>query len=159
MAIGRFCSIAANVTILVGGGHNQQALSTYPFATMDYMEAPAGRNRDSLSKGDVVIENDVWIGTRALILSGVHVGNGASIGAGCVVTKDIADYEIVAGNPARHLRFRFEEPIIAELLKVRWWELDIDELRPLLPSMMSGDVSTFLELARAVREPRTSSPS
>ena len=159
LSIGRFCSIAADVIILVGGEHNLKALSTYPFQTLGYTAPPAGHDGDSLSKGDVVIGNDVWVGNGALILSGVRVGNGASIGAGSVVTKDIADYEIVAGNPARHLRFRFEEPIIAELLEVRWWELDIDELRPLLPSMMSGDVATFVQMARAVREPAVSSPS
>ncbi len=145
LKIGRFCSIAASVTILVGGEHNPRLVSTYPFATLGHWSPKTSDAVDSLSKGDVVIENDVWIGTNSLILSGVHIGNGAVVGAGSVVVSDVNDYEVVAGNPARHIRYRFSSEVIQGLLKTQWWHRPFEEIRSLLPIMMSGDIERFIE--------------
>ena len=77
---------------------------------------------------DITIGNDIWIGANAVILSGVHISDGAVIGAGCVVTKDVKPYEIVVGVPSRHLRYRFEEDVIDKLLQIKWWDWSIEEI-------------------------------
>ncbi|HZC82302.1 MAG TPA: CatB-related O-acetyltransferase, partial [Nitrospiraceae bacterium] len=111
--IGRFCSFASGVMILMGSEHCIDWVSTYPFNIL--FERAKGLPLPSRTKGDVVIGHDVWFGTDALILSGVTIGNGAVIGARSVVTRDVAPYSIVAGVPARHLRFRFDAATIDAL--------------------------------------------
>src|SRR3989442_11193356 len=114
--IGRFCSIAPGVAILVGGEHCIDWVSTYPF--MILFERAKGLPWPARTKGDVVIGHDVWIGQDALILSGVTIGNGAVIGARSVVTRDVEPYSIVMGVPARHVRFRFDLATIEALQKI-----------------------------------------
>jgi acetyltransferase-like isoleucine patch superfamily enzyme len=80
-------------------------------------------------KEPVVIGNDVWIGTGAIILRGLSVGDGAVIGAGAVVTKDVPPYAIVAGNPARVIKYRFEEAVIKRIQASKWWEMSDGEIR------------------------------
>lgn len=126
--IGKFCSIARNCSI-GGPAHKLDSVSTSPLFT-------SGRNIFKknfatikfISEKETIIENDVWIGTRAVILQGRKIGTGAVIGAGAVVTKDVPPYAIVAGNPARILRYRFEESIIHRLIESEWWEMDEAEL-------------------------------
>ena len=93
--------------------------STYPFKVM-----VLGEKREAWSKGPIIVEDDVWIGTRAIILSGVRIGKGAVIAAGTVVTKDIPPYAIVGGNPAKIIKFRFEQDVINELMKVDFAKID-----------------------------------
>ena len=127
--VGAFCSIASNVSI-GGGAHDIQSVSTSPVFS-------AGRNIFKKNFASLpfdpykqtVIGNDVWIGNRALILQGVKIGNGAVIGAGSVVTKDVPDYTIVAGNPAREIRKRFDEDTIDKLNDMRWWDWDEETLK------------------------------
>lgn len=105
--IGNYCSIADGVKFLSGGNHPLNCLSTFPF--LAYYDSP-GEPADT--KGPIIIEDDVWIGTNAIILSGVRVGKGAVIAAGSVVSKDVPAYSIVGGVPARTIRKRFEESTI-----------------------------------------------
>jgi hypothetical protein len=99
----------------------------------------------TISHGDIVIGNDVWLGTRLLILSGVTIGDGAVIGAGSVVTNDVPPYAIVGGNPARVLRLRFSEDIIGRLLKLHWWNWPHEKVQAAAPMLCSPYISDFLE--------------
>lgn len=118
VVIGNFCSIADNVFFILSSDHPVNYVSTYPFKTMF-----GKQNEDAISKGDIVIDDDVWIGYHVTILSGVHVGQGAVIAAGAVVTNDIPPYAIVGGVPAKVIKYRFDKQIIEELLKVDFSKL------------------------------------
>ena len=91
-------------------------------------------------KGDTVIGNDVWIGQNAVILPGVHIRDGAIIGANSVVGSDVAPYTIVIGNPAKTLRKRFDDELIELMLKFRWWDKSIEEIDSLIPILTCGDL-------------------
>lgn len=125
LKIGRFCSIAGNVKIFTGAYHRSDWITTYPFGTQHQNifgdEIPPGFPH---SNGGVTIGNDVWIGNSATIMSGVTIGDGAIIAANSHVIKNVAPYEVVGGNPAKHINFRFAQSIIEELLRVKWWNLD-----------------------------------
>ena len=117
--IGKFCSISWDVTI-GAVGHPLQSISTHAFS---YRKNFGLCTEDIFLKHEhVVIGNDVWIGCGVIIMPGVHIGSGAVLGAGAVVTHDVAPYEVVAGVPARHVKWRFEPKIRDVLLKVRWWD-------------------------------------
>ncbi len=113
LKIGSFVSIAENVEFLLGGEHPYSGLSTYPFKVMYF-----GFNEEAISKGPIIVSDDVWIGHGATILSGVFIGQGAVIGAKSVVTKDVEPYSICAGNPAKHIKYRFSKEIIEILSKI-----------------------------------------
>ena len=116
--IGNYCSIAPNVLFIVASDHNYKNLSTFPFKVMI-----AGERAEALSKGDIVIKDDVWIGANSTILSGVTINQGAVIAAGSIVTKDVPPYAIVGGNPAKVIKYRFSEPIIQKLLNIDYSKL------------------------------------
>lgn len=125
LSIGKFCSIADGVTILLGVEHRTEWATTYPFPAL-FTEAQHITGHP-FTKGPITIGHDVWIGHNATILSNVTIGNGAVIGAGAVVSKDVASYSIVAGNPARHVRYRFGEEWIDFLNRhLKWWDWPID---------------------------------
>lgn len=124
LIIGDFCSIADGVLFIVSAEHNANAISTYPFKTFYGIDSYEGK-----SKGDIVIEDDVWIGANSIILSGVRIGKGAIIGAGSVVTKDVQEYSIVCGNPAKLIRYRFNEDKIRKLRKINYKDLNDDVIR------------------------------
>ena len=111
--IGSYCSIAPGVQFLLGGEHQINSISTYPFKGKVF-----GYEREAGSKGDIVVKDDVWIGTKAIICSGVTIGQGAIIAAGSVVTKDVEPYAIVGGNPAKKIRYRFDESLRVKLINV-----------------------------------------
>ncbi len=113
LIIGNYCSIAENVKFLLGVEHRLNCISTFPFKSK-----MLNKTMEGISKGNIVIEDDVWIGYGAMIMSGVHIGQGAVIAAGSVVTKDVLPYAIVGGSPAKIIRFRFESEVIEELLNV-----------------------------------------
>ena len=148
LKIGKFCSIAPEVTIWLGENHRMDRVTTYPFP--DYIdawpEAACSKGKELTSKGDVVIGNDVWIGYRAIILSGVRIGDGAIIGAGSVVTRDVEAYSIAAGNPARLIRKRFDEETINKLLQIRWWDWPVEKIRTNMKIILSNDISEILKL-------------
>eukprot|EP00388_Colpodella_angusta_P002936 GDKJ01010433.1.p5 GENE.GDKJ01010433.1~~GDKJ01010433.1.p5 ORF type:complete len:225 (+),score=-6.15 GDKJ01010433.1:1187-1861(+) len=114
LVIGNYVSIANKVIFILGGNHHINTLTSYPLKNFLLNI----RYEDSFSKGRIVIEDEVWIGFGATILSGVKIGKGAIIAAGTVVTKDVAPYSIVGGNPQKLIRFRFEKDVIEELMKI-----------------------------------------
>lgn len=109
--IGSFCSIADKVTILDSLEHNISTISTFPYKV--YF---TGAKSETFSKGNIIIDDDVWIGYHVTILSGVHIGQGAVIAAGAVVTKDVSPYAVVGGVPAKVIKFRFN-PDVCEYLQ------------------------------------------
>jgi acetyltransferase-like isoleucine patch superfamily enzyme len=142
--IGKFCSIASdNVKILVDVDHRPYWITTYSI-TEYFFEKTKPIESYHTGKGDVIIGNDVWICQDTLILSGVKIGNGAVIGAGSVVTKDVADYEIVGGAPAKHIRFRFSPEQIEKLLKISWWNWDIEKIKDNVKLLESGNIDDFI---------------
>jgi len=143
LIVGKFCSISDDVTILLGGEHNTEWISTYPFNKM--LKEAYGLPGHPKSKGNVEIGNDVWIGKGATILSGVKIGDGAVIGARSLVIKDVLPYTIVAGNPARFIRLRFTEEQITSLLKIKWWDWPITRIKVELPTIMSPNIEEFIE--------------
>lgn len=126
VSIGSFCSIARQVSIQEDN-HLHERTTSY-FIERNIFGAESIRD-DIGSRGPITIGSDVWIGGGAQILSGVTVGHGAVVAAGAIVTHDVLPYSIVAGNPARLVRYRFREDVIATLLDVRWWDWDIERIR------------------------------
>lgn len=123
LKIGAYCSIAPEVNFLLDGEHYYNGISTYPFKKKILNE------KETLSKGNIIIEDDVWIGFGATILSGVHIGQGAIIGAKTLVTKDIPPYAIVGGVPAKIIKYRFSEEKIQLLLKkLDFSKINLDKL-------------------------------
>ena len=142
--IGKFCSIADNVTILLGGEHNPDWVTTYPFNDLMKQDYGAIRGQPR-SKGDVVIENDVWIGMGARIMSGVHIGDGAVIGAYALVTKNVAPYTVVGGVPAKVIRKRFTPRQTEDLMEIAWWDWPIEKIAEAVPLLQSNRITEFIE--------------
>lgn len=120
LTIGSYCSISNNVIFLLDVEHHIDTLSTYPFKVKTLGEC----KYEAFSKGDIVIDDDVWIGYGAMIMSGVHVGQGAVIAAGAIVTKDVPAYAVVGGIPAKIIKYRFDEEIRQRLIKFNISNLD-----------------------------------
>ncbi len=145
LTIGSYTSIAAGVKVFLGGEHRLDWVTTYPFNVLwGTAKHYAGHPK---TKGDVVIGNDVWIGAEALILSGVTVGDGAVIGARAVVTKDVPAYAIVAGNPARLIKYRFERSQIERLLVEQWWCWSETEIQNAMQDLLNVNIEHFLAKA------------
>ena len=141
LIIGKFCQIAAGVEFVMNGAnHQMNAATTYPFYIFGTWEQPAPAQSDLPLKGDTVIGNDVWIGQNVTILPGVHIGDGAIIGANSVVASDVTPYTIVAGNPAKLIRKRFDDELTALLLKFKWWDKSIEEINSLIPVLTCSDL-------------------
>lgn len=143
ISIGAFCSIADEVLILGGGEHNTDWVTTYPLR-IALNDPGAGEDGHPATKGHTLIGNDVWIGTRSVILSGVRIGDGAVIGAGSVVSRDVAPYSIVAGNPATFVRARFPARIAEALLQIAWWHWPLEKIRKNAAYLCSNDVEEFV---------------
>lgn len=143
LVIGNYCSIAEGVVILLGGEHRTDWITTYPFAEL--LSPPSAAPRIGASKGDVVIGHDVWIGMEAMLLSGITIGSGAVIGARSVVTKSVKPYSIVAGNPARHIKFRIPEERIQAMLKIAWWDWTDSQVLAAAPMLLSANLEEFIE--------------
>lgn len=141
LIIGKFCQIAAGVTFVMNCvNHQMNAVSTFPFYILEGWEQEVPPLSEMPVKGDTIIGNDVWIGERATILPGVHIGDGAVIGMNSVVGSDIPPYTIVAGNPAKELRKRFDDEMIQLLLQLQWWNLSIEEINSLIPFLACSDL-------------------
>jgi len=137
LVIGKFCAIASGIEFVMNGANHAMAgASTYPFNILggDW-QAFTPRLADLPLKGDTVVGNDVWLGQNVTVLPGVTIGDGAIVGANSVVTKDVAPYTIVGGNPAATIRPRFEPTVIAALEKLAWWDRDIDWITAHIPAL------------------------
>lgn len=124
LRIGHFCSIAPEVVFLLGADHSCKHISTFPFESIVLQSG-----NEAISKGNILVDDEVWIGYRATIMSGVHIGQGAVVAAGAVVTKDVPPYAIVGGVPAKVIKYRFDEKLIEELLKIDYSKLDENMIR------------------------------
>ncbi len=141
LIIGKFCQIAIGVEFIMNGAnHQMNAASTFPFYIFEGWEQSVPAMEKMSVKGDTVIGNDVWIGQHATILPGVHISDGVIIGANSVVGSDIEPYSIVAGNPARLIRKRFDDELITSLLKIQWWNLPIEQINQLIPILSCDDL-------------------
>lgn len=145
LIIGKFCAIARGAKFIMNGAfHKMSGLSTYPFSIFGTgWESVTPKIEELPLRGDTVIGNDVWIGYDALIMAGVRIGDGAIIGARSVVTRDVAPYEIVGGNPARPLRRRFDDVTIKELLAIQWWNWDAEKITRNLRLITSPDIEAL----------------
>ncbi len=150
LIIGKFCQIASGVEFIMNGAnHQMNAVTTFPFYTLEGWDMEPPSMDDLPLKGDTVIGNDVWIGQNAVILPGVHIGDGAIIGANSVVGSNVEPYTIVAGNPARVFRKRFDDELIGYLLAFKWWDKSIEEINGLIPILTSSDLESVKEELRA----------
>jgi virginiamycin A acetyltransferase len=142
LVIGKFCMIASDVTFIMNGAnHLSDAISTYPFAIFGGDWGNAMEGKQYPTKGNTVIGNDVWIGYGATIMPGVQVGDGAIIATKSVVTKDVAPYSIVGGNPAQEIRKRFSEQEIEELLEIRWWDWPIEKVTAKVQKLTGNQIN------------------
>jgi acetyltransferase-like isoleucine patch superfamily enzyme len=142
LSVGKFCSIADGVRILLGGEHRPDWVTTYPFNI--FFEEAKSIGGHPKTKGNVTIGNDVWIGRDAMILSGVTIGDGAVVAAGSIVVKDVEPYSIVGGNPAKQIRFRFSPETIEALLAIQWWNWPESKIVESLPMLLSEGVEEFV---------------
>jgi acyl carrier protein len=143
LKVGKYCSIAAGVTFILGGRHPTDAVTTH------LLQLPP--NALGPPQGDIVIGSDVWIAANALILSGVTIGDGAVVGAGSVVINDVPPYGFVLGNPARSFGKRFADDLVAELLSLRWWDLDREQIETLRPLLQGTDIELFIAECRKLK--------
>ena len=141
LIIGKFCQIAAGVEFVMNGAnHQMNAVSTFPFYTLEGWDMKPPAASDMPFKGDTVIGNDVWIGQNATILPGVHIGDGAIIGANSVVASDVEPYTVVVGNPVKLIRYRFDGELTSLLLKFKWWDKPVEEINALIPILTNSDL-------------------
>ena len=140
LIIGKFCQIATDVEFIMNGAnHKMDGASTFPFYIFGW-EQDVPPLSDMPLKGDTIVGNDVWIGQNAVILPGVHIGDGAIIGANSVVGSDVEPYTIAVGNPAKAVRKRFDDVLIALMQKFKWWDKAIDEIQELIPLLQDNDL-------------------
>ena len=145
LLIGKFCSIACGAKFLMtSANHTLQSLSTYTFPIFYEEWDETAKVTDAWdNKGNIIIENDVWIGYEAVILSGVHIGNGAVIGARAVVTKEVPPYAIVGGVPAKTIKMRFSDDTVADLQAMKWWDWPCEKITQALPTIQAGDIKAM----------------
>jgi acetyltransferase-like isoleucine patch superfamily enzyme len=141
--IGRYCSIASNVSIGSGSHPLARNVSTHPIFHLRRLPEWDLVPRDTFDEfRPTQVGSDVWIGTNAVLRDGVTVGDGAVIGAGSIVTRDLEPYGVYAGVPARLLRFRFDETVVERLLQIKWWDRDFSWIRR--HALTFADVDRFL---------------
>jgi acetyltransferase-like isoleucine patch superfamily enzyme len=141
VTVGRYCSIHDHAYVFLGGMHDAAAVSTFHFHRVMGLE---GKSEEPLSHGPVIIGNDVWICFEAVIMSGVTIGDGAVVMARAVVTHDVAPYEIVGGVPARHMGWRFEQPVRDALMRIRWWDWPQEVVVGRVQELQSRDIEGFV---------------
>lgn len=149
LIIGKFCSIASGAQFMLCGnqGHRYDWIASYPLDAFDedfddYRKTPP---KAFLRKGDTILGNDVWIGFEAMIMPGIHIGDGAVIAARAHLTKNVGPYEIWGGNPARLIKKRFSDKDIEKLLQIKWWNWDLATLKRNLPILRSNNISLLYE--------------
>lgn len=148
LIVGKYSALSETSIVMLGGEHAMDRVTTWPHRIVWRMEG-AGQDGIPVHTGDTVIGNDVWLTQRTFVRSGVTIGDGAVIAAGAVVTKDVPPYAIVAGNPARVIRYRHTEEQRAALLDIKWWDWTDEEVREAVPLLAGSDIDAFIEYARA----------
>lgn len=152
LIIGKFCQIAAGVEFIMNGvNHQMNAVSTFPFYILEGWEQDIPSLSEMPVKGDTIVENDVWIGQNVTIMPGIHISNGAIIGANSVVAKNVEPYTIVAGNPAKVIRKRFDDELIELMQKLAWWDKSIEEINALIPILTCSDLQKIKMAIRNLR--------
>ena len=146
LKIGAYCSIGSGTVFMMAGnqGHRHDGISSFPFFYQENENFTSAKDGFERS-GDTVIGNDVWIGTEAMIMPGVTVGDGAVIASRAVVTKDVEPYSIVGANLAKHIKFRFSEEEIDMLLKMQWWEWEDTILKDAVSTLCSTDIKSLYD--------------
>lgn len=145
LIIGKFCALARDVKFVMNGAnHKLDGFSTYPFFIFGHgWEYSAPAEDEFPYKGDTILENDVWLGMEALVMPGVKISNGAIVASRAVVTRDVPAYTIVAGNPARVVKQRFTDEVIAELQQIQWWDWSADKISRHLRAITSADLAAL----------------
>lgn len=144
LKIGKFCSIAKGVKFIMNGGsHRMDTFSSYPFPIFggSWTEKLKEVRLGAYSKGDTVIGNDVWLGHNAVIMPGIHIGDGAVVAAEAVVVTDVPPYSVYGGNPAKLIKKRFSEEIIQILLEIKWWDWDYEKISKNLDAIFNTDIA------------------
>ena len=156
IVIGKYCSIACGTKFLCTiAHHSKRSLAYYPFPIAGDHWNLTMADLDWVDKGPTIVGNDVWFGYDCVIMPGVHIGDGAAIGTRAVVTKDVPPYTVVAGNPAKPIKKRFDDKTIEALMELKWWDLPEDQLRDLLPDLVYGRLEQVLarkQVSDTVRE-------
>lgn len=147
-SFGKFCSLAPNLTIYLGGNHRIDWVTTYPFGHIhqSVFDTFCGKGHPA-THGNVVVGNDVWIGENVTIMSGITIGDGAVVAGGSRVVKDVEAYTLVGGNPARYIRHRFTQEQIDALLKIKWWEWPDEKINQYASLLCNNDVDRFIKEA------------
>ena len=146
LIIGKFCMIASGVTFIMNGAnHLTDAITSYPFAIFgdDWTNAMEGKSYPI--KGDTIIGNDVWIGHHVTVMPGIKIGDGAIIGTNSMVTKNVAPYSVVGGNPAKEIKKRYTENQIAKLLEIKWWDWPIEKITKNVKFLTGNNISEFIK--------------
>ena len=147
LTIGNFVSVAPGATFLLGMNHQINTITTYPL----YSRFIEYDKKDSTSNGEIIIEDEVWIGTNAMILSGLTIGKGAIIAAGSIVTKDVPPYSIYGGNPSKLIKYRFSEDIIQELLTFNLMDISIEKIKKNI-DLFYSEIKTLEDVKRLKNE-------
>lgn len=147
LVIGSFCSIGSGVSFIMAGnqGHRHNWISSFPFFYMSEVEIFKDSKDGYQNAGDTIVGNDVWIGSEAMIMPGVNIGDGAVIGSRALVTKDVAPYTIVGGNPAKEIKMRFSEEHIKMLLEIKWWNWDEIKLAGAISIICNDNIELLYE--------------
>ncbi|CAH4023152.1 type B-3 chloramphenicol O-acetyltransferase CatB8 [Providencia vermicola] len=142
LIIGSFCSIGSGASFIMAGnqGHRHDWASSFPFFYMQ--EEPAFSSAlDAFQRaGDTAIGNDVWIGSEAMIMPGIKIGDGAVIGSRSLVTKDVVPYAIIGGSPAKQIKKRFSDEEISLLMEMEWWNWPLDKIKTAMPLLCSSNI-------------------
>jgi acetyltransferase-like isoleucine patch superfamily enzyme len=148
LVVGNFCSIAEDVYIYLGGNHRTDWVTTYPFGHIygNIFNNFNGNGHPS-TKGDVIIGNDVWIGSNVTIMSGVTIGDGAVIANNSHVVKNVEPYSLVGGNPAKLIKYRFNQEQIEKLLQIKWWYWDDNKINKFTPLLCNNNIDEFIKSA------------
>lgn len=150
LLVGNYCSIGKNAMFYLGGNHRYDWVTTFPFHVYDLHQGVFNSLNQTIdgypcTNGDIIVGNDVWFGENVTVLSGVTIGDGAVIGTNSTITKDVKPYSIVGGNPAKHIKYRFNEEHREKLVELKWWDLEESVLNKLLPFMMTNQIDLFID--------------
>lgn len=160
LIIGKFCQIGKGVEFIMNGvNHQMNAVSTFPFYILEGWEQEVPPLSTMPLKGNTIVGNDVWIGQNVTIMPGVNIGDGAIIGANSVVAKDVDPYTIVAGNPIKVIRKRFDDELTELMLKFKWWDKEINEINALIPLLSDNNLDQVKQVLREQLKDEKYNPS